>query len=48
MTAAGADYTLEVLPGVDHAMPHIAAAVQAREGITLARKVAVFFGLARG
>ena len=47
MTGSGAAYTLQVLPGVDHALPHIAAAIQTGEGISLAHKVAVFFGLAR-
>jgi polyhydroxybutyrate depolymerase len=46
MTRAGATYTLDVLPGVDHALPHIAAAVQSGEGTSLAHKVAGFFGLA--
>lgn len=45
MVHSGATYTLDVLPGVDHALPHIAAAVQSREGVSLAHKVAGFFGL---
>ena len=47
MTSSGAVYTLQVLPGVDHALPHIAAAVQSNEGTTLAHKTALFFGLTR-
>ncbi len=46
MVRSGADYTLEVLPGVDHALPHIAAAIQSGQGTSLAHKVAVYFGLA--
>jgi len=46
MVRAGATYTLDVLPGVDHALPHIAAAIRAREETTLAHKVALFLGLA--
>jgi hypothetical protein len=46
MTRSGAAYTLEVLPGADHALPHIAAAVQACDRVSLAHKVAAFFGLA--
>lgn len=47
MTASGATYILQILPGVDHALPHIAAAVRQTEGISLAHKLAAFFGLAR-
>lgn len=46
MIRFGASYTIQALPGVDHAMAHIAAAIQEREGVSLAHKVAVFFGLA--
>jgi len=45
MVRSGATYTLDVLPGIDHALPHIAAAVQSGEGTSLAHKVAGFFGL---
>ena len=38
-------YTLDVLPRVDHALPHIAAALQSGVGTSLAHKVAGFFGL---
>jgi polyhydroxybutyrate depolymerase len=47
MTASGAAYTLQVLPGVDHALAHIATALQAGEGVSLAHKIALFFGLTR-
>ncbi|MGZ3276508.1 MAG: alpha/beta hydrolase family esterase [Caulobacteraceae bacterium] len=47
MAGSGATYTLQILPGVDHALPHIAAAIQASEGTTLAGKTAAFFGLIR-
>lgn len=46
MTRSGASYTIDVLSGVDHALPHIAAAVEAADKVSLAHKVAVFFGLA--
>lgn len=45
MVRSGATYALDVLPGVDHALPHIAAAVQERDGASLAHKVAEFFKL---
>lgn len=45
MVRSGATYALDVLPGVDHALPHIAAAVQERDGASLAHRVAVFFKL---
>jgi polyhydroxybutyrate depolymerase len=45
MVRSGATYTLDVLPGVDHALPHIALAVRSREGASLAHRVAVFFNL---
>ncbi|HTX50227.1 MAG TPA: hypothetical protein VME40_12660 [Caulobacteraceae bacterium] len=48
MVRSGATYTLDILPGVDHALPHIAASIQARDGTTLAHKVAGFFGLTPG
>ncbi len=47
MIGSGAVYTLQVLPGVDHALPHIAEAIHASDGVTLAAKTAAFFGLTR-
>jgi polyhydroxybutyrate depolymerase len=47
MTESGAAYTLQILPGVDHALDHIDAAIAHAEGLTLAQKAAQFFGLTR-
>lgn len=46
LQGAGASVELLVLPGVDHGLRHIDAAIQAREGRTLAEKAARYFGLA--
>jgi polyhydroxybutyrate depolymerase len=47
LTRAGAVYTLQIVPGADHALAHIGTAVQKAEGMTLAEKTARFFGLAQ-
>jgi polyhydroxybutyrate depolymerase len=43
--AAGASYTLDVVPGADHKLDHIDAVIMKTEGVTLAEKSARFFGL---
>ncbi len=45
-TASGATYELQIVPGADHALARIDAAIQAAEGQTIAHKAARFFGLA--
>ncbi|MGH7025465.1 MAG: alpha/beta hydrolase family esterase [Caulobacteraceae bacterium] len=44
-TRSGATYTLDVLPGVDHFLDHIAMAIRRTDGMSLADKAAAFFGL---
>lgn len=44
---AGGKYIIQILPGTDHNLEHIAAAVQKAGGISLAEKAARFFGLAQ-
>ncbi len=46
-TASGATYTLQVVPGADHAADHINAVILKTDGVTLARKAARFFGVER-
>jgi poly(3-hydroxybutyrate) depolymerase len=43
---AGGKYFIQWLPGTDHGLEHIGAALQRTEGISLAEKAARFFGLA--
>jgi poly(3-hydroxybutyrate) depolymerase len=43
---SGGEYTIQLLPGTDHKLEHIEATIQKTEGISLAEKVARFFGLA--
>lgn len=43
--AAGADYTLQVLDGVDHGLDHVSQYLQKTEGVSLGQKAAMFFGL---
>lgn len=43
-TASGASYTLQIVPGADHMLDHISAAILKTEGISLAEKSARFFG----
>ncbi|HEY3797542.1 MAG TPA: hypothetical protein VGL58_04250 [Caulobacteraceae bacterium] len=45
MTAAGASYTLDVVPGADHFLQNIDAALQKTEGVSVQQKAAAFFGL---
>jgi polyhydroxybutyrate depolymerase len=45
-TAAGATYTLDIVKGADHALPHIDEAVRNRDGLSIAERSARFFGLA--
>ena len=45
MTASGATYDLQIVPGADHMLDHLSAAIAKSEGVTIARKAAVFFGL---
>jgi polyhydroxybutyrate depolymerase len=43
--ASGASYTLDVVDGADHFLDHIDAAMQKREGVSIADKAISFFGL---
>jgi polyhydroxybutyrate depolymerase len=43
--AAGTSYQLQLLPGVDHNLDHISAAIQSSEQQSVAEKAALFFGL---
>lgn len=45
-TKSGADYRIDILPGVDHKLGNIAAAIEKQDQRTLARDAALFFGLA--
>ena len=47
MTASGASYTLDIVPGADHKLENIETALQQTEGVTIAEKAARFFGIAR-
>jgi polyhydroxybutyrate depolymerase len=47
MTSSGAAYTLQIVPGADHFLDHIEAAIQKTEGVTIGEKAAAFFGLLR-
>lgn len=44
---SGATYTLQIVPGVDHKLDHIEAAILKAEGRTIAQKAAAFFGIVR-
>lgn len=44
---AGANYDLRILPGTDHALDHIDAALQKNEGMTVSQQAVRFFGLDR-
>jgi len=46
VTASGGAYTLQIVPGADHFLDHIEAAVEKREGMTIGEKAARYFGLA--
>jgi len=46
MTGSGARYDLQIVPGVDHLLDHLSAAIAKSEGVTIAKKAAIFFGLA--
>jgi polyhydroxybutyrate depolymerase len=46
MAGSGATYTLQIVPGADHMLDHLSAAIAKSEGVTIAEKAAVFFGLA--
>lgn len=45
MTASGASYTLQVVPGADHFLDHIGAKIQQDEGVTIGEKAARWFGI---
>jgi poly(3-hydroxybutyrate) depolymerase len=45
MVGSGASYDLQILPGVDHALSHIEASIEANEHRTLGEKAAQFFGV---
>jgi hypothetical protein len=42
---SGAQYILQVIPRADHAVQSLDAAIREQEGIGLAQKVLLFFGL---
>jgi polyhydroxybutyrate depolymerase len=46
MLESGASYTLQIVPGADHKLDDIDAALQRTEGETIAQKAARFFGIA--
>jgi polyhydroxybutyrate depolymerase len=46
MTASGAAYTLQVVPGADHMLDHIGAKIERAEGVSLGEKAARWFGIA--
>ncbi len=46
MTASGARYTLQVVPGADHMLDHIAAQIDKAEGLSIGEKAARAFGIA--
>jgi polyhydroxybutyrate depolymerase len=48
MTASGAVYELDIVPGADHKLDDIDAALQRIEGQSVQRKAVAFFGLDRG
>ncbi len=43
---SGVTYSLQIVPGADHKLDHIGAAIQQAEGVSIAQKAAEFFGLA--
>jgi polyhydroxybutyrate depolymerase len=45
MTASGARYTLQVVPGADHMLDHIGARIQQAEGVSIGEKAARAFGI---
>lgn len=45
MTGSGARYDLQIVPGADHMLDHLSAAIAKSEGVTIAHKAAIFFGL---
>lgn len=45
-TQSGAEYTIDVLHGTDHGLDHIVTTIEQRDGRTLGREAALFFGLA--
>lgn len=45
MTASGASYTLQIVPGADHMLDHIGAKIEQTEGMTLGEKAARWFGI---
>ena len=47
MTASGATYTLQVVPGADHMLDHIGTRIQQAEGVSIGEKAARAFGIAR-
>ena len=43
--ASGATYTLQIVPGADHFLNHLDAAITKGEGVDIAGKAAAYFGL---
>lgn len=48
MTASGAHYTLQIVPGADHYLDHIGARIRQSEGISIGEKAAHAFGIDSG
>lgn len=45
MTASGAQYTLQIVPGADHFLDHIGARIEQAEGVSIGEKAARAFGI---
>ncbi|MES2045441.1 MAG: prolyl oligopeptidase family serine peptidase [Pseudomonadota bacterium] len=45
MTASGAHYTLQIVPGADHFLDHIGARIEQAEGVSIGEKAARAFGI---
>jgi predicted esterase len=46
-TRSGATYTLQIVPGADHALKNIDAMISKTEGMNIAEKSARFFGIVK-
>jgi polyhydroxybutyrate depolymerase len=42
---SGATYALQIVPGADHMLDHVAAVISKTEGVSIAEKAAGFFGI---
>lgn len=45
--SSGATYTLQIVPDADHSLDHIGGAIVRAEGVTIAEKAAIFFGIVK-